>query len=39
MRDNYHESLESVVTDLVAMSEAVQVAVREATTALLDGFS
>ncbi|MCB0911824.1 MAG: phosphate signaling complex protein PhoU [Propionibacteriaceae bacterium] len=36
MRDNYHESLESVVTDLVAMSEAVQVAVREATTALLD---
>ena len=36
MRDNYHDSLESVVTDLVAMSEAVQVAVREATTALLD---
>ncbi|MFT4110103.1 phosphate signaling complex protein PhoU [Propionicimonas sp.] len=35
MRDNYHESLESVVTDLVAMSEAVQVAVRDATAALL----
>ena len=36
MRDNYHESLESVVNDLVAMSEAVQVAVRQATKALLD---
>ena len=36
MRDNYHESLESVVNDLVAMSEAVQVAVRDATRALLD---
>ena len=36
MRDNYHESLESVVTDLVGMSEAVQVAVRDATKALLD---
>ncbi|PKQ22502.1 MAG: phosphate transport system regulatory protein PhoU [Actinobacteria bacterium HGW-Actinobacteria-5] len=36
MRDNYHESLESVVTDLVRMSEAVQVAVREATKALLE---
>jgi len=36
MRDNYHESLESVVTDLVAMSEAVQVAVSLATVALLE---
>ncbi|HOC13339.1 MAG TPA: phosphate signaling complex protein PhoU [Propionicimonas sp.] len=36
MRDNYHESLESVVTDLVSMSESVQVAVREATVALLE---
>lgn len=36
MRDNYHESLESVVTDLVRMSEAVQVAVRDATRALLE---
>ncbi len=36
MRDNYHESLESVVTDLVSMSEAVQVAVGRATTALLE---
>ncbi|HQZ00871.1 MAG TPA: phosphate signaling complex protein PhoU [Propionicimonas sp.] len=36
MRDNYHESLESVVTDLVGMSESVQVAVREATIALLE---
>ena len=36
MRDNYHESLASVVTDLVGMSEAVQVAVREATKALLE---
>lgn len=36
MRDNYHESLQSVVTDLVGMSEAVQVAVRDATRALLE---
>lgn len=36
MRDNYHESLEGVVTDLVRMNEAVQVAVRSATTALLE---
>ncbi len=36
MRDNYHESLESVVRDLVTMNEAVQVAVSRATTALLE---
>ena len=36
MRDNYRENLESVVADLVGMSEAVQVAVRQATTSLLD---
>lgn len=36
MRDNYHESLSSVVTDLVGMSEAVQIAVRQATKALLE---
>jgi phosphate transport system protein len=36
MRDNYHESLQSVVNDLVGMSEAVQVAVRDATRALLE---
>lgn len=35
MRDNYHESLESVVNDLVSMSESVQVAVRDATASLL----
>ncbi len=36
MRDNYRESLESVVHDLVEMTGLVQVAVRDATTALLD---
>ena len=36
MRDSYHESLESVVTDLVNMSDAVQTAVRVATIALLE---
>ena len=36
MRDSYHESLESVITDLVNMTGAVQTAVRDATTALLD---
>ncbi len=36
MRDSYHESLQSVVTDLVNMTEAVQTAVREATKALLE---
>lgn len=36
MRDNYHENLESVVSDLVGMSGAVQVAVRQATKALLE---
>jgi len=36
MRDNYRENLESVVADLVGMSEAVQVAVRHATKALLE---
>lgn len=36
MRDSYHESLESVVTDLVNMTEAVQTAVRDATRALLE---
>lgn len=36
MRDNYRESLESVVHDLVEMTGLVQVAVRNATTALLD---
>ncbi len=36
MRDNYRESLESVVTDLVGLSGLVQVAVKHATTALLE---
>ena len=36
MRDNYRESLESVVHDLVEMTGLVQVAVRDATTALLE---
>lgn len=36
MRDNYRESLESVVHDLVEMAGLVQVAVRDATTALLE---
>ena len=36
MRDNYRESLESVVHDLVEMTGLVQVAVQEATLALLD---
>lgn len=36
MRDSYHESLDSVVTDLVNMTGAVQVAVRKATMALLE---
>jgi len=36
MRDNYRESLESVVRDLVEMTGLVQVAVRDATTALLE---
>jgi len=36
MRDNYRESLESVVTDLVEMTGLVQVAVQDATTALLE---
>ncbi len=35
MRDNYRESLESVVNDLVSMTGLVEVAVRDATTALL----
>ncbi|MBN9105124.1 MAG: phosphate signaling complex protein PhoU [Propionibacteriaceae bacterium] len=36
MRDNYRTSLESVVHDLVEMTGLVQVAVRDATTALLE---
>ena len=36
MRDSYHESLDSVITDLVSMSEAVQVAVNLATKSLLE---
>lgn len=36
MRDNYRESLENVVTELVELTDLVQVAVRDATTALLD---
>ena len=36
MRDNYRESLEGVVHDLVEMTGLVQVAVRDATTALLE---
>ena len=36
MRDNYRESLESVVHDLVEMTGLVQVALRDATTALLE---
>lgn len=36
MRDNYRESLEAVVTDLVAMTGLVETAVRGATTALLE---
>ncbi len=35
MRESYHEELSSVVTDLVAMTETVGVAVTKATTALL----
>ena len=36
MRDSYHENLESVVTDLVNMTNAVQTAVQLATKALLE---
>ena len=36
MRDNYRESLENVVTELVELTDLVQVAVRDATKALLD---
>jgi phosphate transport system protein len=36
MRDNYRESLESVVTDLVELTNLVQVAVQGATKALLE---
>ena len=36
MRDSYHEALDAVVNDLVEMTGLVQVALREATSALLD---
>lgn len=36
MRDSYHEALDAVVNDLVQMTGLVQVALREATAALLD---
>lgn len=36
MRDNYRESLENVVTELVELTTLVQVAVRDATRALLE---
>lgn len=36
MRDNYRESLESVVNDLVGLSALVQIAVKNATVALLE---
>jgi phosphate transport system protein len=36
MRDSYHEALDAVVDDLVEMTGLVQVALRDATAALLD---
>lgn len=36
MRDSYHEALDAVVNDLVEMTGLVQVALREATSALLN---
>lgn len=36
MRDSYHEALDAVVNDLVKMTGLVQVALREATSALLN---
>lgn len=36
MRDSYHEALDAVVNDLVEMTGLVEVALREATSALLD---
>ncbi|MCT3016777.1 phosphate transport system regulatory protein PhoU, partial [Propionibacterium freudenreichii] len=36
MREYYHSELDEVVHQLVTMSDSVQIAVRDATTALLD---
>ncbi len=36
MRDSYHEALDEVVDDLVSMSGLIQIALRDATRALLD---
>lgn len=36
MRENYHDELNSVISDLVAMTELVQIALRDSTRALLE---
>ena len=36
MRELYRSELQEIVNDLVVMSDSVQIAVRDATTALLD---